>query len=138
MKLIDKINQLTYLAAYSEDAKKTEETVSSMQDAWNAGESFLPRLENLLFGKREEDTEEEFEAAAELLTIKLAVIAMDGTVKKTSREAMVAMLNFMASMSPAGTLLAYGQEWTPDELLFKWNSLHPEEPAIVRGDRWEN
>lgn len=137
MKLVDKADYLVYLAAYREDPEKTEETVSSMQDAWDAGESFLPGLENLLFGKREEDSEEEIKAAAELLTVKLAVIAMDGTVKKTSREAMVAMLNFMASI-PAGTLLAYGQEWTTDELLTKWNSLHPDKKAIVRGDRWEN
>ena len=138
MKIIDKADYLVYLAAYREDPEKTEETVSSMQDAWDEGESFLPGLENLLFGKREEDSEEEIKAAAELLTVKLAVIAMDGAVKNTPRENMVAMLNFMASMSPAGTLLAYGQEWTPDELLSKWNSLHPEEPAIVRGDHWEN
>lgn len=138
MKLVDNIDYLVYLAAYRENPEKTEETVKSLQSAWDAGESFLPGLENLLFGKREEDSKEELGAAVELLTVKLAVIAMDGTVKKTSREAMVAMLNFMASMSPAGTLLAYGQEWTPDELLSKWNGLHPEEPAIVRGDHWEN
>ena len=138
MKLVDKIDYLVYLAAYREDPEKTEETVSSIQDAWNEGESFLPGLENLLFGKRTEDTEEEVKAAAELLTVKLAVIAMDGAVKNTPRETMVGMLNFMASMSPAGALLAYGQEWPTDALLFKWNSLHPEEEAIVRGDRWEN
>ena len=138
MKLVDKIDYLVYLAAYREDPEKTEETVSSMQDAWDAGESFLPGLESLLFGKRMEDSEEEVKAAAELLTVKLAVIAMDGAIENTLRENMVAMLNFMASMSPAGTLLAYGQEWTVDELLSKWNGLHPEEPAIVRGDHWEN
>ena len=138
MKLVDKIDYLVYLAAYREGPEKTEEMVASLQDAWDEGESFLPGLENLLFGKREEDSEDEVKAAAELLTVKLAVIAMDGAVKNTSREGMVAMLNFMASMSPAGTLLAYGQEWTTDALLAKWNSLHPEEPAIVRGDRWEN
>lgn len=138
MKLVDKIDYLVYLAAYREGPEKTEETVSSMQDAWDAGESFLPGLENLLFGKREEDSEEEIRAAAELLTVKLAVIAMDGAVKNTSRKGMVATLNFMASMSPAGTMLAYGQEWTTDALLSKWNNLHPEEEAIVRGDRWEN
>ena len=138
MKIIDKADYLVYLAAYREDPEKTEETVSSMQDAWDAGESFLPGLESLLFGKRMEDSEEEVKAAAELLTVKLAVIAMDGAVKNTPRETMVGMLNFMASMSPAGTLLAYGQEWTTDELLTKWNSLHPDKKAIVRGDRWEN
>ena len=138
MKIIDRIDRLIYLAAYSEDAKKTEETVKSLQSAWDEGESFLPGLENLLFGKREEDSEEEIGAAAELLTVKLAVIAIDGAIKEVPREAMVGMLNFMESMSPAGTLLAYGQEWTTDALLAKWNSLHPEEPAIVRGDRWEN
>lgn len=138
MKLIEKIDYLVYLAAYRENPEKAEETVASLQDAWDAGESFLPGLENLLFGKREEDSKEELGAAVELLTIKLAVIAMDGAVKNTPREAMVAMLNFLESMSPAGTLLAYGQEWTTDALLAKWNSLHPEEPAIVRGDRWEN
>lgn len=138
MKLVDKIDYLVYLAAYREGPEKTEETVSSMQDAWDAGESFLPGLESLLFGKRMEDSEEEVKAAAELLTVKLAVIAMDGAIKNTLPENMVAMLNFMASMSPAGTLLAYGQEWTVDELLSKWNGLHPKEPAIVRGDHWEN
>lgn len=138
MKLIEKIAYFIYLAAYRENPAKTEDTIASLQDAWDAGESFLPGLESLLFGKRMEDSEEEVKAAAELLTVKLAVIAMDGAVKNTSREGMVAMLNFMASMSPAGTLLAYGQEWTTDALLAKWNSLHPEEPAIVRGDRWEN
>lgn len=138
MKIIDRIDRLIYLAAYSEDAKKTEETVKSLQSAWDEGESFLPGLESLLFGKREEDSEEEIKAAAELLTVKLAVIAIDGAIKEVPREAMVGMLNFMESMSPAGTLLAYGQEWTPDELLSKWNGLHPEEPAIVRGDHWEN
>lgn len=138
MKLIEKIDYLVYLAAYRENPEKTEETVKSLQSAWDAGESFLPGLENLLFGKREEDSKEELGAAVELLTVKLAVIAMDGAVKNTPRETMVAMLNFMESMSPAGTLLAYGQEWTADELLFNWNSLHPDEKAIVRGDRWEN
>lgn len=138
MKLVEKIDYLVYLAANRENPEKTEETIASLQDAWDAGESFLPGLDNLLFGKREEDSEEEIRAAAELLTVKLAVIAMDGAIKSTPREGMVAMLNFMASMSPAGTLLAYGQEWTTDALLAKWNSLHPEEPAIVRGDRWEN
>lgn len=138
MKIIDKADYLVYLAAYREDPEKTEETVSSMQDTWDAGESFLPGLESLLFGKREEDSDEEIKAAAELLTVKLAVIAMDGAIKNTPRENMVATLNFMASMSPAGTMLAYGQEWTTDELLSKWNNLHPEEEAIVRGDRWEN
>ena len=138
MKLVDKTDYLVYLAAYREDPAKTEDTIASLQDAWDAGESFLPGLENLLFGKRTEDSEEEVKAAAELLTVKLAVIAIDGAIKEVPREAMVGMLNFMASMSPAGTLLAYGQEWTTDALLAKWNSLHPEEPAIVRGDRWEN
>lgn len=138
MKLVDKIDYLIYLAAYSEDAEKTEEVIQTTQNAWDAGESFLPGLESLLFGKRTEDSEEEVKAAAELLTVKLAVIAMDGAVKNTPRENMVATLNFMASMSPAGTLLAYGQEWTTDELLSTWNNLHPEEEAIVRGDRWEN
>lgn len=138
MKLVEKIDYLVYLAANRENPEKTEETIASLQDAWDAGESFLPGLENLLFGKREEDSEEEIRAAAELLTVKLAVIAMDGAIKSTPREAMVSVLNFMESMSPAGTLLAYGQEWTVDELLSKWNSLHPEEEAIVRGDHWEN
>lgn len=138
MKLVDKADYLVYLAAYREDPAKTEDTIASLQDAWDAGESFLPGLESLLFGEREEDSEEEAKAAAELITVKLAVIAMDGAIKNTPRETMVGMLNFMASMSPAGTLLAYGQEWTTDALLFKWNSLHPEEPAIVRGDHWEN
>lgn len=138
MKIIDRADHLIYLAAFHEDPEKTEKTVSSLQNAWDAGESFLPGLESLLFGKRTEDSEEEVKAAAELLTVKLAVIAMDGAVKNTPRENMVAMLNFMESMSPAGILLAYGQEWTADELLSKWNCLHPEEQAIVRGDRWEN
>lgn len=138
MKLVDNIDYLVYLAAYRENPEKTEETVKSLQSAWDAGESFLPGLENLLFGKREEDSKEELGAAVELLTVKLAVIAIDGAIKEVPREAMVGMLNFMESMSPAGTMLAYGQELSPDEMLSKWNSLHPDKKAIVRGDRWEN
>lgn len=138
MKLIEKIEYLVYLAAYRENPEKTGETIASLQDAWDAGESFLPGLENLLFGKREEDSKEELGAAVELLTVKLAVIAIDGAIKEVPREAMVAMLNFLESVSPAGILLAYGQEWTADELLTKWNSLHPDKKAIVRGDHWEN
>ena len=137
MKLIENVDRFIYFAATREDAKQAQEIIDAVQEEWDKGGSFIFNLETL-FEDRKEDSEEEVNAAVELLTIKLAFIAIDGAIKKTSREDMVAMLNFMEGMTPAGRMVIYGQELRPGEMLLKWNALHPEEKAIIRIDHFEN
>lgn len=134
MNILEKVSPVIENAARRADAEKAQAIIAETQKMWDAGESFVSTgfvLDDFYPRQREDDRDEEAEAAARALETQLAQLAIDGAMKAISKDAALAMCNALVDADPFAAIKIYGIEMPITEFARRWNTVHQDDKVYL-------
>lgn len=134
MNILEKVSPVIENAARRADAEKAQAIIAETQKMWDAGESFVSTgfvLDDFYPRQREDDRDEEAEAAARALETQLAQLAIDGAMKAISKDAALAMCNALVDADPFAAIKIYGIEMPITEFARRWNAVNQDDKVYL-------
>lgn len=128
MKVLYHVNPIIIEAARRAYSKKAQAIIDSVQSRWDAGESFVSTgfvLDDFYPRQREDDKDEEVEAAARALETQLAQLAIDGSMKAILKETAAAMCEALENSDPYASVTLFGEKMPVRVFADRWNKIHP-------------
>lgn len=128
MNILEKVSPVIKNAARRADAEKAQAIIAETQKMWDAGESFVNTgfaLDDLYPRQREDDRDEEVEAAARALETQLAQLAIDGALKSMPKETASAMCASLENSDPYANITLFGEKMPVRVFADRWNKMHP-------------
>ena len=129
--LVMRDNITVHAAALFADEAETKRLCEETQKLWDAGYSFIMTI-NRMFGieLRQNDSQEEIDAAVEQLETKLAMVAIRKTISQMSREECTALVQAMDHLDIDARIKALGRELRSSEIRSIWNDQHKDERPV--------
>ena len=134
MNILEKVSPVIENAARRADAEKAQAIIAETQKPRDAGESFVSTgfvLDDFYPRQREDDRDEEAEAAARALETQLAQLAIDGAMKAISKDAALAMCNALVDADPFAAIKIYGIEMPITEFARRWNAVNQDDKVYL-------
>lgn len=128
MNILEKVSPVIENAARRADAEKAQAIIAETQKMWDAGESFVSTgfvLDDFYPRQREDDRDEEVEAAARALETQLAQLAIDGAMKAILKETAAAMCEALENSDPYASVTLFGEKMPVRVFADRWNKIHP-------------
>lgn len=128
-----------HAAAFAADEAEAERLCEETQKLWDAGHSFIVDPANCIatfnlmagFELRQNDSQEELDAAVSQLETQLAMLAIRKTISQMTREECTALVQALDHLDLGARVKVLGQELQSGDIRSIWDKHHPDKSPIL-------